>query len=99
MHRPRDLTRLLAGILVILSPVAVPPSESAAQQTNQQLARRCAELGALFDRYGMRRSEGGGGPAMARMGADIDCQKGRYAQGIKALEDLLQRNAIPYPPG
>jgi hypothetical protein len=36
---------------------------------------------------------------MIRLGAGIDCQKGRYAQGIKALEDLLQRNRITYPPG
>jgi hypothetical protein len=35
---------------------------------------------------------------MIRLGAGIDCQKGRYAQGIKALEDLLSRNRIPYPP-
>ena len=44
------------------------------------------------------RSEGSGGPDMIRLGAGIDCQKGRYAQGIKALEDLLNRNLIPYPP-
>ena len=35
---------------------------------------------------------------MARLGASIDCQRGRYAQGISALEDLLQRNRIPFPP-
>ena len=40
------------------------------------------------------RSEGSGGPDMIRLGAGIDCQKGRYAQGIKALEDLLSRNRI-----
>lgn len=32
---------------------------------------------------------------MTRLGAGIDCQKGRY----KALADLLKRNRIPYPPG
>jgi hypothetical protein len=68
------------------------------QQTPEQLAARCAELGAIFDRYGTRRSEGSGGPDMTRLGAGIDCQKGRYEQGIKALEGLLQRNRIPYPP-
>ena len=36
---------------------------------------------------------------MTFLGAGIDCQKGRYAQGIKAMEGLLQRNKIPYPPG
>jgi hypothetical protein len=35
---------------------------------------------------------------MIRLGASMDCQKGRYAQGIKALEDLLSRNRISYPP-
>jgi hypothetical protein len=35
---------------------------------------------------------------MTRLGAGIDCQKGRYTQGIKALEDLLTRNRISYPP-
>ncbi|MBL6612573.1 MAG: hypothetical protein ISP49_11325 [Reyranella sp.] len=74
------------------------PTIAGAQPTNEQLAARCAELGAIFDRYGTRRSEGSGGPDMIRLGAGIDCQKGRYAQGIKALEDLLDRNRIPYPP-
>ncbi|MPZ30222.1 MAG: hypothetical protein GEV13_04350 [Rhodospirillales bacterium] len=69
-----------------------------AQPTNEQLAARCSELGAIFDKYGTRRSEGSGGPDRIRLGAGIDCQKGRYAQGIKALEDLLSRNRIPYPP-
>jgi hypothetical protein len=32
-------------------------------------------------------------------GAGIDCSKSGYVKGIKALEDLLQRNKIPYPPG
>ncbi len=63
-----------------------------------QLAARCAELGAIFDRYGARRSEGSGGPNMTRLGAGMDGDKGRYSQGIKALEDLLKRNSMPYPP-
>jgi hypothetical protein len=70
-----------------------------AQPTNEQLAARCSELLGIFSGYGMRRSEGSGGPDMIYLGAGIDCQKGRYAQGIKAMEDLLQRNKIPYPPG
>lgn len=74
------------------------PASGHAQQTNEQLAARCAQLGALYDRYNLQRGEGSGGPNMARLGAALDCQKGRYQQGIKALEDLLQRNRIPYPP-
>ena len=82
---------LLLLLLIVTSTVQ-------AQPTNEQLAARCTELGAIFDRYGTRRSEGSGGPDMIRLGAGIDCQKGRYTQGIKALEDLLNRNRIPYPP-
>ena len=74
------------------------PASGHAQQTNEQLAARCAQLGALYDRYNLQRGEGSGGPSMARLGAAVDCQKGRYQQGIKALEELLQRNRIPYPP-
>ena len=80
-----------ARAFLLLPLAAAPLSRPQAQQTNEQLA-------AIFDRYGRRSSEGSGGPDMIRLGAGIDCQKGRYAQGIKALEDLLQRNRIPYPP-
>ena len=86
--------RLVRASLLLLLIAA----STAQAQTNEQLAARCAELGGIFDRYGTRRSEGSGGPDMIRLGAGIDCQKGRYAQGIKALEDSLSRNRIPYPP-
>jgi len=87
-------TSILLGIAAASSPLG----SAGAQQTNEQLAARCNELGAIYDKYGTRRGEGSGGPDMIRMGASIDCQKGRYQQGIKALEDLLQRNKISYPP-
>jgi hypothetical protein len=92
--------RTLLPLALAAAPLAGAPfSDAWAQQTNEQLATRCAELGAIFDKYGTRRSEGSGGPDMKRLGAGIDCQKGRYAQGIKALEELLKNNKIPYPPG
>jgi hypothetical protein len=74
------------------------PFSGHAQQSSEQLAARCAQLGGLFDRFNLQRGEGSGGPNMARLGAALDCQRGRYQQGIKALEELLQRNRIPYPP-
>ena len=89
---------LIARTMLLLLLAAAWPLATAHAQTNEQLAARCAELGAIFDRYGTRRSEGSGGPNMTRLGAGIDCQKGRYAQGIKALEDLLKSNRISYPP-
>lgn len=91
-------TRL--GMLVSLAAAGVllVPASGRSQQTDEQLAARCAQLGALFDRYNLQRGEGSGGPNMARLGAALDCQRGRYEQGIRALEQLLQRNRIPYPP-
>ena len=88
-----------ATLCLVASLVAFLPDGPLAQQTNEQLAARCAELGAIFDRWGARRSEGSGGPNMIRVGAGIDCRNGRYQRGITALEDLLDRNRIPYPKG
>ena len=90
--------RIVRALPLLLLTIAFPVATGHAQPTNEQLAARCAELGAIFDKYGTRRSEGSGGPDMTRLGAGIDCQKGRYTQGIKALEDLLSRNRLPYPP-
>jgi hypothetical protein len=90
------MTLLARATLLLLA--ALWPLAIAEAQTTEQLAARCNELGAIFDKLGTRRGEGSGGPDMTRMGASLDCQKGRYAQGIKALEDLLKRNRISYPP-
>ena len=35
---------------------------------------------------------------MTRLGAGIDCDKGRYDVGIKAMEDLLRQNRFTVPP-
>jgi len=86
-------------LLLMSVAAAAPATDLHAQPTNEQLAARCSELLGIYSRYGVRRSEGSGGPDMIYLGAGIDCQKGRYAQGIKAMEDLLQRNKIPYPAG
>jgi len=91
-------TRLVTLVSCAVAGLVLVPAAVRAQQTNEQLAARCAELGALYDRYNTRRGEGSGGPNMARLGAGIDCQKGRYQQGITALEELLQRTRISYPP-
>lgn len=91
-------TRVGIVISCALAGLALPAAWGHAQQSNEQLAARCAQLGALYDRYNTQRGEGSSGPNLARLGAGIDCQKGRYEQGIKALEELLQRTRIPYPP-
>jgi mannose/cellobiose epimerase-like protein (N-acyl-D-glucosamine 2-epimerase family) len=84
------MRRVLPGLFLLTLAFA------AEAQTDK--AARCAELGALYDRYAGRRSEGSGGPSLDRAGAALDCQKGRYDQGIKTLENLLRRSAITVPP-
>jgi mannose/cellobiose epimerase-like protein (N-acyl-D-glucosamine 2-epimerase family) len=85
------MRRVLPGLLLLAVAFA------AEAQTDK--AARCAELGALYDRYAGRRGEGSGGPSLDRAGAALDCQKGNYDQGIKTLENLLRRSAIAVPPG
>ena len=83
---------------VLLAATSLPALAPVLAQDNARLAARCDQLGALYDRYNGRRGEGSGGPNLARVGAAQDCEKGRYEQGIKTLEDLLKRNGIAVPP-
>ena len=94
---------LLLGLAACTETAGTPAPTTAAPAAplsadDQKLAARCAELGAIFDRFNTRRSEGSGGPDLQRQGAALDCQRGRYAQGIATLEDLLRRNRTPFPP-
>jgi hypothetical protein len=96
---PGPAERLAGSLLSIAAALALCACTAApAQPYNEPLARRCATLLALFDKYGVQHSQGSGGPDIIYVGAGIDCGNGRYAQGIQAMEDLLQRNKIPYPP-
>jgi hypothetical protein len=90
--------RYLLGLISVLLSLSAAGGADA-QQTNEQLAARCAQLGSIADRYMRQGGEGSPGPNMARMGAGLDCSKGRYEQGIKALEKLLSGQRIPFPPG
>lgn len=99
MIRSAHIPALAPALALALLALSGWLGTAAAQPTREQLAARCNELGALYDRYNTRRSEGSGGPDMARLGAGIDCQKGRYEDGIRTLEELLRRSRIAIPPG
>lgn len=72
-----------------------------AQSTDKQLAARCNQLYAIAIRYvsGGAGAQGSLEPNMGVTSAGFDCQKGRYDEGIKALEKLLDGQRISYPPG
>jgi hypothetical protein len=75
------------------------PSAGGAQQ--DALSARCNQLFTMAGRALSRRSEGGGGPNMIVTGGGVDCQKGRYEQGIRDLEKVLRNQGytVPPPPG
>jgi hypothetical protein len=71
-----------------------------AQSTSTALAVRCNQLYAIASRYvsGGAGAQGSSGSSLAVIGAGLDCEKGRYDEGIKALEKLLNGQRISYPP-
>jgi hypothetical protein len=81
---------LVAGMLCAL-PIA-------AQAQEDKLKARCSQLYTMADRALSRRGEGGGGPNMIVQGAGLDCQKGRYDQGIRDLEKVLRSQGYTIPP-
>ena len=69
----------------------------AADAQDDRLKARCEQLFPLADRAVSRRGEGGG-PNLAVQGAGLDCQKGRYEQGIAVLEKALRSQGYTVPP-
>jgi hypothetical protein len=90
MTRSTRLCLLAAGAFGTL------PLAAEAQQN--PLAARCSQLFTFADRALSRRSEGGGGPNLMVQGAGVDCQKGRYEQGIRELEKILRNQGYTVPP-
>lgn len=87
-------------LLATLALAATLPAPGQAQDSSA-LAARCNQLFTVADRALTRRGEGSGGPNMIVQGAGIDCQRGRYEQGIRDLERVLrsQGHTVPPPPG
>jgi hypothetical protein len=68
-------------------------------QADANLAARCAQLIAFYDRYGVGRSNNSDGRRNhTRKSAEFGCQRGDYQKGIAIMEDLLRRKAFTVPP-
>jgi hypothetical protein len=72
-----------------------------AQPADKQLGARCNQLYGIASRTvsGGAGAEGSSASNMGVIGAGLDCQKGRYDEGIKALEKILNGQRVSYPPG
>ena len=86
-------------VCVIVTFLDADTAGRALAQTTSDPKVRCAELIEYYDRYGASRSENSDGARnMTRIGAGIDCNRGRYDQGIKTMEDLLPQKKLTVPP-
>lgn len=103
MKHPQRWTGLSALVVVlgamgcstsVLPQTAAPPAD----QTTAQLKARCSQLIAYFDRYAVGRSNDSDGRRNhTRIHAQIDCDRGLYAEGIATMEALLRRRKFTSP--
>ena len=84
-------------MLVVLAGAAL--ASPAFAQSQSDLKARCDQLISYYDRYGAGRSENSDGARnTTRIGAGIDCERGRYNEGIAAMEALLRNKNFDVPP-
>ena len=82
------------GAVFVCSAVLMPAGLASAQ-SSPDLKARCTQLLEFFDWYGADRSENSDGARNhTRIGAGMDCTKGRYAEGVAAMEALLKRKGF-----
>jgi hypothetical protein len=82
------------GAVFVCSAILMPAGLASAQ-SSQDLKARCTQLLEFFDWYGADRSENSDGARNhTRIGAGINCTKGRYREGVDAMEALLKRKGF-----
>ena len=101
MHARQGNVRVSAISVAFAVVVAVVAGDtkSAVAQGAATLAR-CQQLIDLFDRYYPRSGDGTSstGGRLDRGVSEVQCARGKYAEGIRTMEAVLKRNLIPIPP-
>lgn len=103
MKHPQRWTALSTLVVVLGAAVCVTPALSQtaappADLTTAQLKARCSQLIAYYDRYAVGRSNDSDGRRNhTRLHAQIDCDRGLYAEGIATMEALLRRKKFTSP--
>ncbi len=88
----------IALAIAVMSSSAIAQNSATAPST-ADLKARCDQLISMYDRYGASRGENSDGARNhARIGAGVDCEEGRYAEGVAAMEGLLKRKHFDVPP-
>ena len=90
------LVRLTSVCAAVLMANSIIPAFG---QDSSSLKARCSQLMTFFDWYGASRSENTDGARNhTRIGAEMECKKGNYQQGVAMMEELLRRKKFDVPP-
>jgi hypothetical protein len=90
------LVRLALGIAVVLTANSI---NAAFGQSSSSLKARCSQLMTFYDWYGASRSENTDGARNhTRIGAEMECKRGNYQEGVVMMEELLRRKKFDVPP-
>ncbi len=90
---------LIRSTYVLATVLMASLADLASAQTQQDLKARCAQLVNFFDYYGASRGEHSDGARnWTRISAGMECDHGRYEEGIEEMEALLKRKALDVPP-
>ena len=90
------LVRSTSVLAVILMANSIVPAFG---QTPSSLKARCSQLMTFFDWYGASRSENTDGARNhTRLGAEMECKRGNYQEGVAMMEELLRRKKFDVPP-
>ena len=85
----------------LVEPQATQPQKPVKPMTPERsawLKKRCSQLVAFFDYYGVSRGENSDGPRNhTRIGATIECERTHYRTGIDTMAALLKRKAFDVP--
>ena len=95
------LSRSTVALAVVLAAGMVNSvsAQNAASASTSPDKARCDQLISYFDRYGAGRSENSDGSRNhTRIAAGLDCEHGHYAEGVAAMETLLQNKQFDVPP-
>ena len=77
---------------------SLPATKPMTPERVDWLKKRCAQLVAYYDYYGVGRGENSDGPRNhTRIGASIECQRGNYRKGIDMETALMVRKAFVVP--
>ena len=84
----------MLSVLLVLTAQSLPSDNAEAG-----LKARCRQLIAYYDRYGLSRSAHSDGRRnLTRLGAEVDCRNGLYAEGIATMEKLMRNKNFTVPP-